>query len=344
MNKADQLIADKLLEDQLNLLRYTAGERQKVFKIFLQMQTELKAKLATGFTPNEKKRLAKLLNSCEAIIKSYYSDMQGQFDFVELAKHEAAVPAKAMIEIGLEASIPSASVLKAMVSDTLLQGAPLADWWAKQAEDTAFKFASQVRQGVVQGETLQQIITRIVGSPKKGITGVMDISRTHASTLVHDSIMQIANDAKMATYEANKDVIKGVRWLATFDGHTCPRCFPRSGMEWDFAGNPLKGDLPFVKPPLHPACRCVLSAVTKSYRELGIDVDEVPIGTRASDLGQIKADTTFDEFFSRHDKQWQDEMLGPKRAEMWRNGKITLRDLLSQEGRPLTLQQLREAA
>jgi hypothetical protein len=68
-------------------------------------------------------------------------------------------------------------------------------------------------------------------------------------------------------------------------------------------------------------------------------VDEVK-GTRASDLGQIPADTTFDAFLNRHDVAYQDELLGKGKAQLWRDGTITLKDLVSQSGRPLTLTQL----
>jgi len=80
----------------------------------------------------------------------------------------------------------------------------------------------------------------------------------------------------------------------------------------------------------------------KSYAELGApDIQEPPKGTRASDLGQIKADTTFDAFLDRHSKEYQDALLGIGKADLWRSGKITLQDLLSGTGRELTLAQLK---
>ena len=345
MKKADQAIADQIISHQISLMRFSAGEKQKVFKLFLQMQAELKAKLQNGFTSYEKTRITKLLKECTAIINSFYSGVQSEIDFVGLTKAEAAASQKAMIEIGLEASIPSASVLKAMVSDALLQGAPLKDWWAKQAEDTAFKFASQVRQGVAQGETLQQIITRVVGSVKHGTPGIMEVSRRNASTLVHDSIMQIANDAKMETYRANGDILNGMKQLSTLDSHTSQICVAYSGAQWDLSGKPINGNtLPYNGGcPRHPNCRSILVPITKTYKELGIDIPEVS-GTRSSDLGQVPADMSFEAFLKRHDKAYQDELLGKGKAEMWRSGKITLSDLLSQEGRPLTLKMLAEAA
>jgi SPP1 gp7 family putative phage head morphogenesis protein len=340
MKKSDIAIADEILSNAIRIERFTASEKKKLFKVFLQMQTELKAKLASGFTPYEKTRLTKLLKDCTAIINTFYGGIQSEFDYVGLVKAEAAATQTAIASIGLEASLPSAAVLKAMVSDSLIQGAPLKDWWEKMGADTAFKFAAQVRQGVVAGETLQQVIMRIVGSKKKGIVGIMEISHRHASTLVHDSIMQIANDARMAVYKANADIMKGFEWLSTLDSNTCVSCMAYSGAQWDMEGKPIKGNLPLQHPPQHPNCRCVLTPLTKSYKELGLNISEMPVGTRASDEGQVKADMSFSEFLGRKTVEQQDEMLGKGRAELWRKKIITLNQLLDFTGKPLTLKQL----
>ena len=341
MNKADRALADKIIAHQIQLMRFTAGEKKKVFNILMQMQTELKAKLLNGLTTYEKGRVNKILNECTAIINTYYSGIQAKMDLPGLAKTEAAATTKTMASIGIEGSMPAAPVLKAMVSETLLTGAPLKDWWAKLGDDVSFKVVSQVRQGVAQGETLQDIITRVVGNPKKGMPGVLEASRRNASTLVHDTVMQITNDAKMAVYRENSDVCKGFEQLSTLDSRTSEICIAYSGAQWDLDGNPINGTtLPFDGGcPRHPNCRSVLVPILVSYKELGIDVPEIA-GTRASDLGQIPADTSFDTFLKRHDKEYQDELLGPGKAKLWRSGKITLRDLINQDGRTITLKEL----
>jgi hypothetical protein len=344
VNKADQLIADKIIGNQLLLERFTAGEKAKVYKIIVQMQKELKVKLATDLTDFGKARVNKLLKECTAIMNEYYSGIQQELDLTGLANQQAAATQQAIATVGLDASLPTVAVMKELVNGSLIDGAASGAWWAKQSEDLQFKFAAQIRQGIAANETLQDIIRRVAGSPRLGTPGIMEISRRNASALVHTSIQQVANDARLATYQANADVIKGVRHLATFDSHTCAQqCVPRSGAEWDLEGNPIKGRFPFQSPPLHFNCRCVLTPVTKTFRELGINMDEPP-GTRASDLGQVPADMSMDSFLRRHDTDYQDELLGKGKAQLWRDGKITLSDLLSQSGRPLTLKQLQAAA
>jgi hypothetical protein len=53
---------------------------------------------------------------------------------------------------------------------------------------------------------------------------------------VHSSVMSAANDARLATFRRNARFIKGVRWLATLDGHVCVRCAALDGQAWDLDG------------------------------------------------------------------------------------------------------------
>jgi hypothetical protein len=88
-------------------------------------------------------------------------------------------------------------------------------------------------------------------------------------------------------------------------------------------------------------CRSTSVPVLKSFRELGFDIDEVPVSTRAGMDGQVAADTTFEGWLSRRDVAEQNDKLGVGRAQLWRDGKIKFRDLVDGNGRELTLAELR---
>ena len=77
-----------------------------------------------------------------------------------------------------------------------------------------------------------------------------------------------------------------------------------------------------------------------TFRELGIDAPE-PKGTRASDEGQIPASTTMTGFLKDKPKAYVDDLLGPGRAKLFLDGKLTLPELLNFSGNPLTLGQLK---
>lgn len=330
-------IVDKIISNQLDIFRLTAGERKKAIKLLKKMQAELNGKLAAGnLTDFGKLKTNQLLKETTEIIDNYYLRIQKGIDEImpKLAQHTADVTVESFVLVDLGASLPTENVIKSLLSNVLIQGAPSKDWWAKQSEDTAFKFSAQVRQGLVQGETVEQI--------RKRIQPILDVSQRNAAALVHTSIQTVSNDARLATFKANADILKGVKQLSTLDSHTSDICMAYSGASWDLDGNPISGTtLPFDGgPPRHINCRSVLMPITKSFRELGIDQDDVQKGERASDEGPIRSDITFDEYLKSKSKEELDSRLGKGRAELFREGKITLKDLIDQKGRSLTIDEL----
>jgi hypothetical protein len=87
--------------------------------------------------------------------------------------------------------------------------------------------------------------------------------------------------------------------------------------------------------------RCALIPLTRSWKDLGIDAEEIPVSTRASMNGQVAANLQFEDWLADKSAAFQDKVLGPGRAALFRSGKITLRDLLSMNGHPLSLDELR---
>lgn len=343
----NQKLFDAILTNAIDVLRLSAAQRAAVMRRLKRMEKELIAKLAEeDLTRYEKARIETVLEATDEIIEKNYKLVQGQLDLEGTAEVVSEFTHNALvIALGDEAiNLPRADYFKSLESDVLIQGAPSEAWWKQQAEKTRFNFTREVKQGLANSETNQQIISRIVG--KKGVPGVMDVARKDAAALVQTSVQAVANDARLATFDANPDVIKGLRQVSTLDSHTSLICVSYSGKEWNLKREPINGnDLPFNGgPPRHFNCRSVLIPITKTFRDLGVDIDEAPISTRASSDGQISADTSFDSFLKRKGKAYQDEVLGEGRADLWRKGKITLRDLVNGEGRPISLAELREKA
>ena len=341
-DRKDLILQDDAISHQISLLRFTAGEKKKTLATLTQLQKDLRLLLLGDLTDFGKARVNRLLKQADDVIATKYVQIQNEIDCQGLAKNEAAVAVKSLAGIGLDAALPTEAALKALVNGSLIEGAPSAAWWAKQSDETAFKFAAQVRQGIAPSETVQQIVRRVIGSKRLGIPGIMETSRRGATALVHTSIQQVANDARLATFKANDDLVKGVRQVSTLDSHTTKICIAYSGAAWDMDGKPIDGNkLPFNGgPPRHFNCRSVLVPITKTYKELGLDIPEVAAGTRASDLGQVPQTTTFESFLKRHDAEYVDNLLGPGRSKLYRDGKITLQQLVDGQGRELTLKQL----
>lgn len=206
---------DAQISAQLDLLRHESNVSAKVLVLIEQMRKDLIAKLSAGnLTDFSKTRLNAILKDTTTTIDAYYARAQEVLRPSQIGAATAAATASvAGLPETIAATIPSRKVLESLVSDMLIEGAPSSAWWKRQSQDTAFRFANAVRQGIAQGETNEQIYRRT-----KEIT---DLAGRNSRALVHTSIMQAASDAREATIIANQDIYKGFRHLSTLDSRTC---------------------------------------------------------------------------------------------------------------------------
>ncbi|MWQ00747.1 hypothetical protein F9874_11375 [Glaesserella parasuis] len=221
---------------------------------------------------------------------------------------------------------------KANKTATIIAGSPLEDWWAKQGNDFAFKFEGIIRQGLLDGQQTSQMIS--------DVKHLMNTSRRHAETLVITAVAKVADKAHQALRDENLDILAGEKHLSTLDARTSTVCQLRDGLMWDLDKKPIGHDVPYQRPPLHPRCRSILQLVTKSWKELGIDAEEMPSSTRASQDGPVSEQINYENWLKSKSPEQQDQVLGKGKADLWRRGVITFADMLDQSGRPLTLKQL----
>lgn len=340
--RKDQKLHDGVIANSLDLLRLGAGSQKVILKEFIGMERDIVKilKLGSDITPFQKQRLNTLLAEIRVTTKEYYDNIEEKATEEALGVATATSKATAAtitiaFERRLEAVLPTETVLNLLGSNAMVQGAPISAWWAKQSADSAFRFQSVVRRGMMSGLANGAIISAVKTE--------MGIARRHAAALVQTSVQTISNEARLKTFQENDDILKGLEWVATLDGHTCMQCAPLDGLQWTFAGKAIGGHgLPFRNPPIHFNDRCVLVPITKTFKELGIDMPELPPITRASAQGPIGGNVKFNDFLERMGPKFQDDVLGPGRAKLWRDGKITLLDLINGQGRQLKIAELME--
>lgn len=336
----NKVLFDSTIELHLDMERVAIESRATIVKLLQDLEKELIAKVSDGVSDWSKARIAKQLSEADAIIRQYYDDAAGiaRDTTTSVAQVSASATATSLsAAVGGQVAIgvlPTASYLETLAGNTIIQGAVQADWWERQAGDTQFKFQSAVRQGLVGAETTPQIVKRV--------RGVMDLSRRNAETLVHTSVQSVANTSRMKVFEDNSDVISEFEYSSSLDRKTCPTCGILDGKRWVNGTNkPVNHSMVYQIPPKHFRCRCSMVPVLKTWRELGINMDELPESTRASMDGQV-TDKTFADWLKRKtetDPTFADRTLGKGRAELWRNGKITM-DQMIQGGKPLSLAEL----
>lgn len=350
---ANEKLVDMFMERAIDLLRLEAGTRDKVLVFLAELERELVgliAKIDPTGTPDaarQKKRLADLLAEVQGTIRGTYRDASTLLarEIREIIDAEATWTGNA-INAATRASFVDAGLtrgfLNTLVSDVLIQGATSKDWWSRQAGGLADKFADQMRAGMALGEANGKLIERVRG--KTGQPGIMNLARSSAERLVRASVQAAANTAREATYDENVDLISALEWSATLDTRTSPWCIVRDGLKYTPKEHrPMGHTVPWLEGPgkIHWGCRSTSVPVLKSWRDLGIDEDEIPETTRASMDGQVPAAMTFEQWLKKQSVRRQDTVLGAGKAQLWRDGKITFRDLLDQNGRPLTTEELR---
>lgn len=341
MGVADRL-ADVAVARQIDLLRFDASVRARVIALLGDLEREIVRRLSEGgeLTTFARERLNQQLADIRGVVDGYYSRIsaasaaelqglaQGEAEWLLTATNRA-------VGVDIASAMPAAAQLARLADDTMVQGAVMRDWWARQSQDTAFRFATEIRMGVGTGETNSKIVARV--------RRALDVSRQHAEALTRTAVQQVASAARQDTLQANADIVAGQQQVSTLDSRTTDICMAYSGGVWDLEGKPIRGTkLPFNGgPPRHWNCRSTLIPVLKSFRELGADFDDMPARSRASMDGQVAGDLSFADWLKSKPPGFADDMLGKGRADLWRAGTITLQQLLDQSGRPLSLEQLR---
>lgn len=224
------------------------------------------------------------------------------------------------------------------------------------AVDQAERFSQVVRQGLLTGETTPDIAKRLIGNLEFGeqartvkqlvaaggqATAVAD---NQIVTLVRTSINQVANASSQQVYEANQDITKKYRYVATLDTRTSSICRALDGQEFEYGKGPT--------PPQHFNCRSTTVPVI-DYDELGFTPP--PPAKRASAGGQVPADVSYGDWLANKQKgessadllARQAKALGEQKAKYFRRlakdrgPSQAIAKLVRDDGSELTLEQLR---
>jgi SPP1 gp7 family putative phage head morphogenesis protein len=231
------------------------------------------------------------------------------------------------LPVRLEMELPPAELLRSIVVDRPFEGRTTRGWWTKVADTEKSGYARAVQQGLVQGETVPQIVGRITG--RKGVT---QLAERQATAVVRTAVNHTSGHARDATYRANADLLRGVQIVATLDSRTTPICWSMDGKVFPVGEGP--------RPPFHYNCRTTTVPLVKGFEELDVDAQRVPAASRASWRGQVPARLSYPEWFLGQPEWFQEKVLGPRRFALFRAGLEDLRQFVDTQGRLYTLDEL----
>lgn len=201
----------------------------------------------------------------------------------------------------------------------------------KFTTDESDRIINAVRRGIFEGKTNSQILQVVRGTRKNRFNdGIISTSTRNANAIVRTLIAHSTTEARMAVGKANSDILEDkIRILATLDSRTSSICRAKDWQEFPFERQYL--------PPFHINCRSTWVFIVK---DKGTGVDK-----RASQNGVVKAQSYYD-WLKTQPKDFQDEVLGKSRAELFRSGGMTaeqFRNLqLDKNFKPRTLKEIQE--
>lgn len=342
---SNELLLDYAIRHQIGLQRYSAGVLRRLVAILNRTDADLVAKML-ALSPDEvtrqsdkAKRLEKMLDQVRDLQAEAYRELERALlrEMGDLAEYETEFQAEAIaraVPVALDVTRPPVEAVRAAALARPFQGRLLKEWARNLSETSRARVRDAIRIGFVEGETIDQIVRRVRGTKaNKYEDGILEINRRNAAAVVRTAVNHTAQAARSETWAANADLIKGVRWTATLDGRTSAVCRARDGQVFPVDKGP--------RPPAHWNCRSTMVPVLKSWRELGIAIDEAPEGTRASMDGQVPAGLNFDKWLRTKPREFQDEVLGRAKGDLFRAG-VTMDRFVDRAGNELTLDQLRK--
>lgn len=278
------------------------------------------------------KRIAKKANK---IISGVEGDFKKRMQ--KLGMQEAEFNKKLIektMPVQLELNAPTELQIKSILNNQPFSGRTMDEWFSSIGEATRKNVTQEVKTGMINGESIDDIVRRIRGTRAGGFTdGVMSTTTRHAETIARSSVIHTSNYSAQQLYKKNSDVVKGVQWVATLDTRTCEVCAGLDGETYSVT----KGE----RPPVHPGCRCFMAPVTRSWKEMGINAREMTPGQRASMNGQRPATMTYNEWLKDQDFEVVKEALGPGKAKLFTDGNLDISSFVSRKGDILSLEDIR---
>lgn len=171
------------------------------------------------------------------------------------------------------------------------------------SDDAVKAMRASLVRGIAVGENPRRVAKDMVRRAERDFNGGLN----RAMVIARTEILDAHRAAAKAAEQGNEDVLKGWIWIATLDTKTCPSCLGMHGTQ-----HRLSEDGPLD----HHQGRCDRAPLTKSWKDLGFDIEEPP---------SIIPDA--EEWFNGLTADAQRRIMGPARLELLQSGDITFKDL-----------------
>jgi SPP1 gp7 family putative phage head morphogenesis protein len=213
----------------------------------------------------------------------------------------------------------------ASIAKLPIQGLKIGDWFEAQAATMSRETRRILQQGLVEGKGPAEISRRILADDRAQAPVLSRRAKNEARAIVRTTVNAVQNDAQMTSLAAlPPELSDSYMLVAVLDKRTTAICRALDGRVFRYSDPAAK------KPPFHIGCRTTMRAL---IRGAGVTLAE------QKDPPTMSAYTAW---LTAQNITTQNEILGPTRAQWFRDGKMSLADAIDADTRVLTLPQLRQ--
>lgn len=333
---ATQHLAEVLTRHQIFLERYANGKVKQVRPIIESLRVKiLNLFLGKELSKNDLVGLEIALNQINTIIGIEKEGFKRAIDQTvnEVVDYEAGFYGRAL---GTVATVETAGIQRDLILAAvrskpmqLVSGSKVKTVTLETAADVfsdavASNVINTIRVGILNNETQSNIARAITSSMR---TRSVRQATTLARTVINHTTAQTRDNINSQLFPDYNE-----RFVATLDSHTTITCASKDGLIFK------RGEGP--QPPLHYGCRSLrVVVIDPAFAVPGFEGERPSVVNGNVEI--VSGNTTYTGFLKNQSEEFQNEVLGPERAALFRSGKVPLRNFTDDSGRVLTIDELK---
>lgn len=313
--------------------------------LYAQLNVALSRAAETSFSV---RRLDELLVSVSALNDRVYAEAKLKLnaEMVNLTEYESNYQRQLFERVlpsGVRVTSPSVTQAYAAATASPFKGHLLSEWFDELPRNKQRRMIATVRMGFLEGKTVSEIMKEVRGTAAEGFKdGIVNLDRRAAESVVRTAVSNVAATAREEFYALNSDLIEAEQWFSTLDNRTTEECQIRDGLKYTLIDHqPIGHSVPWLGGPgkIHWCCRSTSLPIIRSSMDLGLNLPPVE---RAAMGGTAAPKTTYEDWIQQQSATMQDDILGPTRGKLMREGKMPWDTFFSATGVFLTLDELRQ--
>lgn len=328
-------IEDAITRHQVFIMRYSLGREAVADEYVARLVEAVEERLGPDIASVSPARLDQIIADVLSDIKERSDEYEKSVvdEMLEFIGYQSDFNVN-LLDFNAEAEVvtPALGILQAAM---LLRRMPLEPTKSYTINEALREYSDRksrqivqtVRDGVTLGQTSQEISSNVKNLTK--------LQQRQAATLARTITNYVSIQAREVVMRENSDITDSYKWIATLDSRTSLICAGRDQQVFKESN-----DSP--KPPAHFNCRSTITPIVKDEFDLGLDIQGRRPAVSDEGVKQVKGNTSYESWLRRQSVAFQVEVLGVARAKLFREGRISIGRFVDEQGRTLTLDQLRK--